>query len=172
MRRAIALLLAGVVAGLGCGYHVVRHRDASGEQRRVAIETLRNDSNEPGLEFMVTDALLREFLKRGALRIVNDPSAADVIVGGSVRPIQTVGRSFSSVVLALEYRITLDLDMTVTRRDGDRLLVPDEAMRDSELYLASADVEVTRKNREEALRRLADVLAARIHDTVSAGQTL
>ncbi len=164
-----ALLLAGLVGWLGCGYHLVRHRDAPSQGQRVAIETLRNDSYEPGVEFMVTGALLREFLKRGALRVVDDPRAADLVVRGNVRPIRTEGRSFSSVVLALEYRITLDLDLTVTRRDGAQLPVPDQALRDSEFYLASADVEVTRKNRQEALRRLADVLAVRLHDSVAAG---
>ena len=162
------MLLAGVVGWAGCGYHLVHHRDGSGEQQRIAVETLRNDSYEPGVEFVVTDALLREFLKRGALRVVDDPSVADVVLRGRVQPIQTIGRSFSSVVLAIEYHITLDLDLTVTRKDGSQLPVPDQALRDSELYLASADVEVTRKNRKEALRRVADVLAVRVHDSVSA----
>jgi hypothetical protein len=37
-------------------------------------------------------------------------------------------------------------------------------MQDTERYLASADVEATRKNRGEAMRKMAEVLAARVHD--------
>ena len=37
-------------------------------------------------------------------------------------------------------------------------------MQDTERYLASADIEATRKNRDEAMRRMANVLAARAHD--------
>jgi hypothetical protein len=39
-------------------------------------------------------------------------------------------------------------------------------LRARESYLASADIEVQRKNREEALRKIAVVLAARIHDVI------
>ena len=37
-------------------------------------------------------------------------------------------------------------------------------MKETERYLASADIEATRKNRDEALRKVAVVLAVRIHD--------
>ena len=47
--------------------------------------------------------------------------------------------------------------------DGRNLYDPN-ALRESERYLASADAEVTRTHREEAIRRLAGLLAARIHD--------
>ncbi|MFB3066498.1 MAG: beta-ketoacyl synthase N-terminal-like domain-containing protein [Planctomycetota bacterium] len=40
------------------------------------------------------------------------------------------------------------------------------ALRTSEIYLASGDVESSRKNREEALRRLSSVLAGRVHDAL------
>ncbi len=169
VKAGVGLLWIALLAAAGCGYQVVRHRDPSGELQRVAIETLRNDSYEAGVEFLVTDALLREFLRRGAVRVVGDPENADLIVRGRVQPLVTVSRAFSSVALALEYQVTLDLDLTLTYRDGSDIPVPAHALSDSEVYLASADVEVTRKNRAEALRRVAAVLAERVHDTVSAG---
>jgi hypothetical protein len=39
-------------------------------------------------------------------------------------------------------------------------------LSETELYLASADVEITRTNRLEALRHLSDVLASRVADTL------
>ena len=44
--------------------------------------------------------------------------------------------------------------------------VHNSALTGTELYLASADLEAGRKNRREALRRVADVLAARVHDAL------
>ena len=44
--------------------------------------------------------------------------------------------------------------------------IDEESMHDTERYLASADIEATRKNRGEAMRRMAAVLAARVHDMV------
>ena len=47
------------------------------------------------------------------------------------------------------------------------------ALRESERYVASADAEATRKNRQEALRQLASVLAGRayliLQDTLEQG---
>ncbi len=40
------------------------------------------------------------------------------------------------------------------------------ALQEAEYYLASADVEAMRKNRDEAIRRVAGVLAQRVHDTL------
>jgi hypothetical protein len=39
-------------------------------------------------------------------------------------------------------------------------------LSEKELYLASADIEVTRTNRLEALRHLSDILASRIADSL------
>ena len=64
----------------------------------------------------------------------------------------------------MEWEVTLDLVLVATRRDGAAIPIHRGAMRETERYLASADVEATRKNREEALRKLSAVLAARAHD--------
>ncbi len=123
-------------------------------------------SVEPGLEFVVADALHREFLRRGALRVVDDPARADVVLSGSVLPVLVQGRSFSSVVLALEYQVTLRLALEAKRADGVELALDPVALTETELYLASADIEAQRKNREEALRRIAGVLAVRVHEAL------
>jgi hypothetical protein len=128
--------------------------------------TLRNDSEEAGVETLVSDALRREVLKRGGLRLVGDPAAADFVIRGRVQPLYTRSRSFSAAVLSVEYQVTLSLDVVVERKSGDPLKLDSGTMRDSEVYLASADVEVGRKNREEALRRLSEMLAARVHDRI------
>ena len=44
--------------------------------------------------------------------------------------------------------------------------MPARALSESDVYLASPDIEVTRTNRLEALRHLSDVLATRVVDRV------
>jgi len=58
------------------------------------------------------------------------------------------------------------LDLKVRRRDGTPIRISRRALRESEIYQASADVEVTRTNRKEALERLAGILAGRFHDAL------
>lgn len=167
MRRAATLLLILALAvPLGCGYRLVRYEGALGDARRLAIRNLENETFEPRLGTLVADALHREFLRRGALELVDDPEAADLVLEGRVAALQTQGRSVSSIQFALEYEVEMRLDLTVRRRDGSELSLGPRNLRESDLYLASADVEAARKNREEALRRLADVLAGRVHDAL------
>ena len=64
----------------------------------------------------------------------------------------------------MEWEVTLDVVLLATLRDGTLLPVDDRAMIETERYLASADVEATRKNREEALRKLSAVIAVRTHE--------
>jgi hypothetical protein len=165
-KRVFVGILTLVLVGLGCGYQIVRYREALADARRVAIVSIENDSFEPGLDSMVADALTREFLRRGALRVVSDPGAADLLVSGRVENLQTNSRSFSSIEFALEFEVTMRLDLEVERRDGSEVPINKRTLVESELYLTSADVEVSRKNREEALRRLAGTLAGRFHDVL------
>ena len=166
MRAGAVAWVAACALALACGYTPVRYADALGDAKTVAIEGLRNDTFEPGVELLVADALSREFLRRGALRLVEDPARADVVISGSVERLQVSRKSFSSIALALEYELRLGLAIRVVRRDGTVVPLDATAQTETERYVASADVEVERTHREEALRRLASLLAGRIHDAL------
>lgn len=159
----VVILLLGLS---GCGYQFVDYKAPLGDIRRVAIQTLRNDSFDPGYEAVVTDSLVREFKRRGAFQVVDDPKLADVVISGRVRPIFTAARSFSSVLLALEYTLTVTLDLKAQRRDGRQVAIDGSALSQSEIYLASADIEAARKNRQEALHHVSQILAERAHDAL------
>ena len=166
MSRIAAILLVLLVAAPGCGYTLIGYGEGFGDVRTVAILTPANDSFVPGVEYVVAEALRHEFLRRGAVRVVNDPDAADLVVGGSVESVRTAGRSFSSVVFTLEYELIMELDLEAWNRDGTERQIGPDSMRESEYYLASADVEAMRKNRDEAMRRVATLLAQRVHENL------
>jgi len=157
---------AALLAALGCGYHLVGYESEREADRTVAIVTPSNESYVPGVEFVVADALRREFLRRGALRVTENADAADLVIAGRVRRVATRSRSFSSVTFALEFQLEIVLDLEAQGRDGVARPISDRSLRESEYYLASADVEATRKNRDEAIHRVADLLAQRVHDNL------
>ncbi len=162
------VLGCAVLVAAGCSnYHVVRTDAALGPVRRVAIQTLKNHSFEPGIEVMVSDALRREFQRGGGIAVVGDPAQADLVLSGTVLDLVTSARSFSSVAFGLEYQVELRLALTAQRTDGTQIALDPSAMRDWELYLTSSDVEAERKNRDEALRRVATVLAERTREFLS-----
>jgi hypothetical protein len=149
-----------------CGYKFIGATRGLVGVEKVAIETPRNDSYQPGIEVLVADALRRELLRRGGVELVEDPADADLVVSGTVQPLNNRPRTFSSVVLVYEYEVTMTVDLTARRGDGEELLVGGDELSESERYLSSADVEAQRKNQQEALRRVARLVAARFFDSL------
>jgi len=162
----LAVLLAAPLAGLACGYKLIDYSEPIENLGSVAIVTFKNESYEPGVEFVVADALRREFLRRGALALVDESVDADLVLSGEVEPIVTRPRSFSSITQVLEWDVTLRLAVYAERPDGTRTRLDEKATSATERYLASADIEATRKNRDEAIRTLASGIASHVHDMV------
>ena len=164
-RPLFAFVLAFVLLG-GCGYRLVRYGARPEGEAGVCVQTFENDSLEPGLELLVSEALRKELLRRGGAELESDCEGAELVISGRVRPVVRSGKSFSTTVLALEYSVAVQLDVNLRFRDGDPLRLDPSSLRHSESYLSSADVEVERKNRQESMRRIAEVLAARICDAI------
>ncbi|MGI9432266.1 MAG: LPS assembly lipoprotein LptE [Myxococcota bacterium] len=148
------------------GYQWVHYEGALGDIQTIAIESLRNESLEPGVDSIMSDAIATEFRRRGALRVVEDKNLADLVVDGEVKSVRINARSFSSIQFSLEYAVTVSVDVAIRRRDGTEVELGERSLSETELYFASADVEIVRKNREEAVRRVAVILAGRIHDAL------
>ena len=176
-RPGARLLLASILVSFllafgGCGYRnllaPLKAPDAEGHVRpaRLALVTLRNDAQEPWLDRIVSGALRRELGLRRRFVMVTDPKASDLVIRGRIRPLVTRSNSFSSFVAALEYRVRLTLDLEVVRASGDVVRLDSRALSETDIYLASPDIEVTRSNRLEALRHLSDILATRIADSL------
>lgn len=172
----LASLAAIFVGTFGaCGYHSTLGPaagepgtlgDASGGRASITVVALRSDSPEPWLDRIVTDALRREFGGRARLRLIDDPDEAELEISGRIRPLDISSRSFSSFVAALEYSLTLALDLEVRLANGDVVKLDPTMLSETESYLASPDIEVTRTNRLEALRRISDLIAARVADSI------
>lgn len=167
LRSTLGVVLASVLGvGPGCGYTVVRYHEAIPGAQTLAIKPLENRTFEPGVETVVLDALRREALERDGLRLVDDPAKADLVLAGKVRSLKVNARSFTSVVLAAEYEVSLGLALVVVRQGGKPIPIDPRAQSERDHYLASADVEAMRKNRQEAIHRLASILADRVFDSL------
>ncbi|MAG32188.1 MAG: hypothetical protein CL908_15000 [Deltaproteobacteria bacterium] len=169
---ALSLLL-----GVGCGYRSTlgpgegasaapTAQGPAKQRTKLAVIALRNDSPEPRLDRILSDAMRREMSTRSGFDLVDDPRDADLVLRGRIRPLEVRSKSFSTFVAALEYSVTLEIDLEVVRATGDTIRLDRAMLSDTELYLASADIEVTRSNRLEALRRLSDLLASRVADSL------
>jgi outer membrane lipopolysaccharide assembly protein LptE/RlpB len=164
IRFALLLFLPIFVAG--CGYRFVHYRNADGDVQRVSVVTLQNDSAEAGIELLATEALRHEILTRRALELISDPARAQFTLRGRVSEVRTRSRSFTGVALAREYQVTLRIELQFDAGGAGAANRTQQSFEASEIYLASADVAVLRKNRKEALRYLSGLLASRAHDSM------
>jgi hypothetical protein len=154
---------------VGCGYHLVDQRAAFGpEVGQIRIRPLENHSDQPGLERMISDALVEEFDRRGALRPVygHTPGQPDLLLGGGVRDFEQQPAAFSSASLVLEFEVRFVVGLDVVRGDTDAPVWQDNRFTVIERFLASADPGVQESNKEDALRRMASELAGRVHDAL------
>ena len=133
----------------------------------IDVMTFQNDTLEPGIELMLGSALRSEFARPGRFRSVGKSASPDYTLMGSVKSVSTSSRTLTTQIRAIEFTVVVRIDPVLVRNaDGQKLRLDRLSRSADEVYLASFDLEISRKNREEALRRIAAVLADRIYDDV------
>jgi hypothetical protein len=169
--RTPSLAAAVLVLALpACGYRAVTSlRGPGGAARAIELAIFENRSAAPGFEKLLADALAEEFARRGELRPVwsGGDVGADLALRGVVRQVNVRPSAFSSVSLELEDRVEVELDVTLLSGPDRALVWRHARLLADESFLSSADAQVRTSNREQALRRLASELAARIHDELT-----
>ena len=153
------LLLALLLLCGGCGYRLAAVGPAT---VAVRVDTLINESIEPGIGLTLAAALRRETERTAGFRLVESARVPAYTVSGRVRSVDTFGRTFTPGIIAIEYTVTIQLDVILRGPSQELLKVDRFAQQASEIYLASADLQISQKNREEALRRVSMILADRL----------
>jgi hypothetical protein len=171
VRRATGAVVAlpGLLLLLGsaCGYRPLDGRGAFGpDVRTIEVEAFENASTAPGLEQQVADALVEEFARRAWLEPVLQGQVAnpDLVLSGALITADVRSNSYSSGGLALEERVVVNFDVSVTRTTSGEVVYRHPNVSVSEVFLSSADPMVYASNKEQALRRVASAIAERVHD--------
>jgi hypothetical protein len=166
IQRALCLLLI-LGLGVGCGYRLSNSLKEGQKPVTIDVTTFENDTLEPGIELMLGSALRNEFARPGLVRGVVKAASPDYTLEGQVRSVTTTSRTLTTQIRAIEFTVVVRIEPVLVRNaDGQKLKLDRLSRSADEVYLASFDLEISRKNREEALRRIAAVLADRIYDDV------
>jgi hypothetical protein len=171
MARLCAVVAAALVAGLGCGYRFVP-RDATLPEgvRSVCAHVFVNETPEPGLETLFTQALRQELVRAGTL---GDGAACEARIEGIVtgvnssptivtEPIPEV-RSDDGVLVKpgvppqlASYRAFAEARLRLIK---DERVLSETSVSGTEDYLpGSGDVLEAEANRQAALHRLSETL--------------
>lgn len=132
LRRWVSLALLGAapIALAGCGYSLRGNLPA--HIRTVGVPTFINRTQEPGVENIITSAIVGAFATDGRLTVVR-PEEADAILEGEViryllQPIAF--RQVTSETTVSEYRllVTLNLKLRDVRRNA--ILLDERALQE------------------------------------------
>lgn len=168
-RRALmwVVVAAGVLAG--CGYRFAGHDNPLlADRTTIAIPYFRNSTYEPGVEALFTHAFVEEFLESRRLQVV-PPDRADLILDGTVQELQDHTIAYSSDDKAREYRVVVQLRVTVRDRVSGAVLWKRDRLVHAEEYPVGDSIAFTEAAKARALQALARDLAERVHESMLQG---
>jgi hypothetical protein len=154
----IILLIAWLSAA--CGYRFAEEGGFPGDTERLFVEVLENKTQETGVESIVTNALLSELTLRKTDELAVGFDDADVVLSGAVNLVTIVTISQSKPDVADERRVTVSVDLKLTKKDGSIVWAAKD-LSDFEAYRVDTDTERTDANRRDAIRVLSKRLAER-----------
>lgn len=152
----------------GCGYHVVgSEKPASRGFYAVAIPVFDNRTTEPEAEFIFTEALRREFLKRGGLRLA-PVQEADVVFRGKIIKLAATDVAHNRFNQAIESRFIVTVDVRCEDRRTGTIIWQDNQLTYSRSYPYGETATDTYQGRRAALEYIAERVAERIYDRFAA----
>ncbi|MGD8460640.1 MAG: LPS assembly lipoprotein LptE, partial [Desulfobacterales bacterium] len=114
---SIIIIIAAALCE-ACGYRFAEQRGFPGETERLFVNVLENQTQETGVENIITEALLNELTLRKTHHLANGMADADVVLSGSINhvDIMTISERLSTV--AAERRVFVSIDLKLTKSDG------------------------------------------------------
>lgn len=160
--KTIPLLICVTLLS-GCGYHLAgKDTHVPPGVTSVAIPTLVNQTLEPGIEIVFTQAFLQEFIKDKRVKVV-DRKEADSILEGVIKSFYVYSASFDKSGYALEYQTVVTMDITLKRKNGE-ILWQDKDVLEREWYQTNPSVIATEDNRVNAIQQTASSIAERVRN--------
>ena len=149
--RAAALLVA-VAALAGCGYSL--RGNLPDDVKTVAVPLFANRTPEPGVENLLTQAVVEAFAKNGRLRVVQ-PAAADSILEGEVVGYRLEALAFDPRESIRQYRLVVTLNLRFRDVKRNSLLFEEPRLQEQADFRVVGAVSQTISREESALRAAA-----------------
>jgi outer membrane lipopolysaccharide assembly protein LptE/RlpB len=164
LRTCSRLLLSiSVVLLLGCGYQMVgKETHLPPGLTSVAIPTFANQTFEPGIEVLFTEAFLREFIQDKRVKVL-DRGEADSTLEGVIKYFNMASVSYDQSGFVLEYQTTVILDVTLKKRTGE-IIWRENDLSETRWYRASSNVLLNEANKAVAIQQIGAFVAERVRN--------
>ena len=163
-RLGVVVLL--VVSLWGCGYRPLGAAPPDPQVRpTMAIPLFANRSTEVGLEAMFATAMINAFAKTQAVKVVPGDREADLVLEGKVRSLANTSVAFDSITRSTVRRVTLIVDITLRRKQGDKVLWKDTQTLQED-YVVDPNYHLGEATKTQGIQRAAITLARRVLEKV------
>jgi len=142
--RRFPIVASVLWLAVGCGYHFAGTGSRlPAEIHTVSLGPIQNMTREVGIEKALLESLEDEVASHGRLVPVSAGAPADAALTGSVREYNSRPVSFSSRDEALQYQISVSVDLELRRIDNGKLLWKTVGQREVQDFSAVPGVVVT-----------------------------
>ncbi|MBI3399166.1 MAG: LptE family protein [Deltaproteobacteria bacterium] len=149
-----------------CGYRIAgKGGNMPGNITTLSIPFLKNQTQKPDVETVVTTALVDEFVKSGIVRVVEENPEA--VLRGAVKSYDLTPVSFSRNDVIQEYRLTIKLEISLVRNSDGKVLWEDKYVTDYEDFKVTAtDINITKTAELDAAKKMAKDTARLIKERI------
>ena len=156
--RLLLVAVAMVVLG-ACGYSL--RGNLPGHIKTVAVPVFKNRTSEPGVENMLTGAVVEAFSTNGRLTVVN-AERADSILEGEVIGYQVVSVAYDPRANVQQYRLVVTMNLRFRDVKRDEVLFEQQNLQERSDFRTLGVVAQTISREETALRAAATEIARAI----------
>lgn len=158
-KRVLALLaLTALILG-GCGYSL--RGSLPGHIKTVAVPVFKNRTSEPGVETMLTGAVVDAFSTNGRLTVVG-AEKADSILEGEVIGYQVLSIAYDPKANVQQYRLVVTMNLRFRDVKRDEMIFEQQNLQERSDFRTLGVVAQTISREETALRAAATDIARAI----------
>lgn len=148
----------------GCGYRVLAPSWPEGI-RKIYVENIRNQTTEPGMDKIFTDALIQELWHWDKVHVVNRDEAQAILSGVINEYAADQAISFDRDRTIREYRLTIRLNLRLEDASTGKIIWQEKGITTQGDYqFFKDDLARTRSRENQARQKAAADLAARLLD--------
>lgn len=148
-----------------CGYRFAGSGSLPAGINSIFIEIFDNRTSETGAENVFTNDLIYEITRNSKVKIT-DKHGADASISGVIKSMAVETISRREIYSALEKRVKVNVDITLTRSDG-RILWAAKDLSANETFDILEDSLATEQNRRDAVSKLSKRLAEDIYNRMT-----
>ena len=160
----IWLLTAALITGCGYGFRGSVN-NLPPDIKAIHIPVFVNETNEAGAEIVFANALIYEFNRSRILPVVS-AAEAQAVINGKIKSIATEAVTYASQTQAVDRKVTVVLEVSCLRLDNKKVLWQNLSLSRYQNYTVVQDPNLTDRNKEEAIRKIAKDLSERIHNGI------